>query len=112
MGTEIIVDQLSFDFSSSTDIKEFSDQEMASLGQNIPNPAVTSTSFPLQLNKGSTISLHLYDCLGNEVKSDSFGLLNAGNHNIVVSVNDLPSGIYQCCIMGDGFMLTKKIIVM
>lgn len=110
VGTEIIVDELSFDFS--TDVTELTTQAMASLGQNIPNPAIGSTDFPLILNNGSETVLHLFDFLGKEVKTTPFGFLEAGNHNIHLSVDELSPGVYYCNIVGNNFTLSKKIIVL
>ena len=109
IGTEIIIDEISF--TCETGINETVIPESAIVGKNYPNPAGRSTSIPLKLNKGSTVTLHLFDVLGKEVKTISYGFLNAGENTLTLLVNDLAAGIYQCKIVGDNFTVTTKIAV-
>ncbi|NVO01580.1 MAG: T9SS type A sorting domain-containing protein [Bacteroidetes bacterium] len=109
LGTQIIVDELTFGFG--TGINEIHDSFSASLEQNIPNPAVNSTVFPLMLNKSSNVNLIIYDVLGKEVKHISFGKLNSGNHDLELSLEGFSNGVYYCSFQGDDFLISKKIIV-
>jgi hypothetical protein len=109
VGTYIIVDELSFDFSSAIE-EPVSDPSVVA-GQNFPNPASSSTFFPLTITSGSEITIYLYDVLGKEVKTTGYGFLSPGEHRLEISVADLPDGIYQYSIRGSDFINSGKLIV-
>lgn len=109
VGTHIIIDDLTFGLS--TDIEESIMPSSATLGRSFPNPASSSASLPLNLQKASEITLRIFDVLGKEVKAVSFGFLEKGDHLLDISLEDLPAGIYQYAVNGDGFSLADKITV-
>jgi hypothetical protein len=109
VGSYLIVDELTFGFATSID--EPINYSSAVVGKNFPNPASSSTFLPLTLTKGSDIHSCLYDLLGNEVKTTSYGFLNPGEHTLEIFVADLPDGIYQYSIRGNDFINSGKLIV-
>ena len=59
-----------------------------------PNPSNDYTNLNLQLSNNVNIKYNLYNSLGQVVKSKNEGILNRGNHNIKVDLNELVEGLY------------------
>ena len=59
-----------------------------------PNPSSDFTNLNLQLSNNVNVKFKLYNSLGQEVKSKNEGILNRGNHNIKVDLNELVEGLY------------------
>lgn len=80
--------------------------DMFRAGEPFPNPVRQYTHLPLSLPATMDkhdVSLKLYDSQGQEVKSYSFGILNAGYHELEIDLSDrLSSGLYhyQLSIVG------------
>lgn len=70
------------------------------LGQNYPNPFNPTTRIPFQLNRRSTVSLAIYNTLGQEVRTLLDGqLMETGVHSITWNGRDrighaVASGLY------------------
>ncbi len=64
------------------------------LAQNVPNPFATSTTIRFVLPQWSHVKLTVVDVLGREVATLVDGELRAGEHTVVFSAGDLPSGVY------------------
>jgi len=81
------------------------------LSQNYPNPFNPSTSIRYSIPKQSNVSLKVYDILGNEVAN----LVNEEKDQGVYTVNfnaiGLSSGIYFYTLRADGFVQTKKMLL-
>lgn len=106
VGTNIIVDELSFVFG--VGINEQTNTSSVIVAQNFPNPASSSTSLPVKIPKGADVTLYLYDILGNELKKTNYGFLNSGEHNLIISLDDLPNGIYQIQLKYNGNVFPYK----
>ena len=82
------------------------------LYQNYPNPFNPSTTIQYSIPKKSSVTLKVYDILGNEVTS----LVNEEKHRGVYSVTfnarGLASGVYFYRITAGEFRKTKKMILM
>jgi photosystem II stability/assembly factor-like uncharacterized protein len=82
------------------------------LSQNYPNPFNPSTTISFQLAEAEFISLRVYDVLGNVVAT----LINeekvAGKYEIHFDAVDLSSGVYFYRLRSNGFVDTKKLIVL
>ena len=76
-----------------------------------PNPASTSFTLPLSLDKGQYVAVDIYNVLGIKVSSEQLNL-SAGNH-ILVKNFDLKSGQYFVNIAdANGLTITtKKLLV-
>ena len=59
-----------------------------------PNPSNNYTNLNLQLSNNVNIKYSLYNSLGQIVKSKNEGILNRGNHNIKIDLNELVEGLY------------------
>ena len=82
------------------------------LYQNYPNPFNPYTIFNFRLPISSSVTLKIYDALGQEVAT----LLNnqemqAGEHSVTFDATNLSSGMYFYRIQTNGFSETKKFVL-
>ena len=86
--------------------------ESYALMQNYPNPFNPSTIISYSLPNNTHIILKVFDVLGNEVAT----LINeekpAGNYEVEFNASGLSSGIYFYRIQTEGFIDTKKLILL
>jgi len=81
------------------------------LAQNYPNPFNPSTTIKFAMPKDGSVSLRVYDVLGNEIKTLVDGYHKAGTYNIYFSGSEISSGVYYYKLITDGFNETKKMIL-
>jgi hypothetical protein len=116
-----------FDFSSGkglffidgTDVKEEKIPLDFKLNDNYPNPFNPATTISYQIAKAANVTLKIYDALGNEVAKLVDEYKQPGIYNsqflpkAFLSDNSrLPSGIYFYQLRADGFVQTKKMILL
>ena len=87
------------------------------LYQNYPNPFNPSTTVRFDLKQASTVTLEVFNTLGQRVEYWSYGVMNAGRYNEVVNMSQLASGIYLYRITavgnnGERFSSIKKLVLM
>jgi len=82
-----------------------------SLKQNYPNPFNPTTTISFDLPKDQTVTLKVYDMLGNEVKTMVEGYHRAGTYNMSFDASGFASGIYFYTLKTDSFTETKKMIL-
>ena len=82
------------------------------LEQNYPNPFNPSTTIKYSIPKEGVTKLHVYDVLGNEVKTLVNRYQSAGYYEVEFNVDNLPSGIYFYRIISGKFSDTKKMILL
>ena len=82
------------------------------LEQNYPNPFNPSTTIKYQIVKAGAVSIKIYDILGREVKTLLNEFQQSGNHEIQFNAADLASGIYFYQLKSNGFVSTKKMILL
>jgi len=92
------------------------------LHQNYPNPFNPSTKIKFTVPsptvipspyKGETlITLIVYDVLGNEVAMLVNEAKPAGDYEVEFNANDLTSGMYFYRLSADGFVQTKKMVLL
>jgi subtilisin-like proprotein convertase family protein len=64
------------------------------LGQNFPNPAISTTTFPFRLTSADNIELVLHDIFGRKVRTLAEGYFEEGMHWITGDLSGLPAGTY------------------
>jgi hypothetical protein len=106
LGTEIIVDELSF---LGVGIDETENSAIAF--QPFPNPASAVMSISLALKKNTTLALHVYDVNGREVLTEKSVNVPAGDQAIRVHVAGLAEGIYCCRLENATFSAAGKFII-
>ena len=83
-----------------------------SLEQNYPNPFNSGTVIRFSLARAGFATLKIYDVLGREVASLVSGRLDAGSHFEGWTAAGVGSGIYFCRLRAEGFVDTKKLILL
>ena len=83
------------------------------LEQNYPNPFNPSTTINFKLLKTSKVTLKVFNILGKEVTTLVSEKLSAGSHSYQWSHTEgLASGIYLYRLETNGFVQTRKMILM
>ncbi len=82
-----------------------------SLLQNYPNPFNPSTKIRFSIPEQQNVTLKVFDALGRDVNSVSFGNLSAAEYEYDFNASFLTSGIYFYRIVTDKFTDTKKMIL-
>jgi uncharacterized delta-60 repeat protein len=82
------------------------------LYQNYPNPFNPTTKIGWQSPVGSHQTLKVYDILGNEVATIVDEYLPTGTYETDFNADGLTSGIYFYKLQAQGFVETKKMILM
>ncbi len=82
------------------EVKEIVPTEFV-LGQNFPNPFNPTTSFMIRLPAQSSVTLTIFNILGQPVRSIYSGSLEAGQHGFTwdgrnKNQESVPSGVYYC----------------
>jgi hypothetical protein len=74
-----------------------------SLDQNYPNPFNPSTSIRFTIPVNASVSLILYNALGQEIYKILNADLEAGAHEVVFNASNLSSGVYFYMLKAIGF---------
>ena len=91
-------------------IKEINDNGIQ-LEQNYPNPFNSVTTISFVLVKTESVSLEIYNSLGEKVSIIVNEILNEGKHNFDWNASDFPSGIYSYKLVIEGNSSIKKMIL-
>ncbi len=81
------------------------------LMQNYPNPFNPSTVIEFALPKDETVSLKVYNAIGEMVAELVNGKLTAGYHTAIWDASSVPSGIYYCRISAGAYSSVKKMML-
>jgi hypothetical protein len=82
------------------------------LAQNFPNPFNPTTSIRYSIPKRSNVTLKVYDILGNEVANLVNEEKNRGVYTVTFNASALASGIYFYTLRAEGFIQTKKMLLL
>ncbi|MBS1515934.1 MAG: T9SS type A sorting domain-containing protein [Bacteroidetes bacterium] len=77
-----------------------------------PNPFNPVTKIVFRLDKSSSVSLGIYDMLGNEVKQIENGFKKEGTYEVTFSGENLSSGIYFARLKIGDNLFTKSVILL
>lgn len=84
-------------------------ENVANLGHAYPNPASSVVHFDYELSASNTVSVSVYNLLGQEVLNQN---LNSLQGQVTISVADLNEGIYFCNLVVNGRAVkTEKFVV-
>ncbi len=81
------------------------------LDQNIPNPAMGTTTIRFELGQSRDVMLEVRDGMGRLVSSKDMGTLGAGLHNMELNLDGWASGLYTYTLSADGLRTTKKMTI-
>lgn len=82
------------------------------LEQNYPNPFNPSTTIRYFLSKQSHVKLQMFSVSGKEIATLIDEEKTAGRHDYILDASKLPSGIYIYRLKVDGFISTKKMLLL
>lgn len=101
-------------FGTLTGIKtsEYSAPVNFDLKQNFPNPFNPSTKIEFALPSDQTVTLKVFNMLGQEVAILINKEMNAGNHNINFNAYNLSSGVYLYQLKAGNYIQTKKMTIL
>ncbi len=85
--------------------------EQFNLLQNYPNPFNPTTTITYEVPQLSNIMIKVFDILGDEVAILVNGRKDAGRYQVQFDASQLSGGIYFYRIVGDGFIQTKKMLL-
>ncbi len=95
-----------------TGVEEEERPGVFALEQNYPNPFNPSTLIHYSLAKTGSVSLRVYNTLGQEVSVLAEGMQNVGEYTVQLSANNMASGVYIYRLSADGFTSTRKLILL
>lgn len=77
-----------------------------------PNPANQNTTISFNIIENNTVTINVYDVLGNLVSSLNQGNeFEKGNHTVALNTSNLSSGIYTISLEVNGAKETKKLVI-
>ena len=82
------------------------------LHQNIPNPAIGTTTVNFEIVKANEVSFSLFDVTGKLIKSVNEGNLSAGMHSITLETAGIDAGVYFYTLTVGDQIMTKKMTIM
>ena len=82
------------------------------LKQNYPNPFNPSTTISFSIPTSEFVTLKVYDVLGNEVTDLVNEYKQAGSYEVEFDADGLASGVYLYQLKSNGFMKSKKLILL
>ncbi|MBN2031418.1 T9SS type A sorting domain-containing protein [bacterium] len=97
-----------------TGVEEHSNptEEHYTLYQNYPNPFNSSTKISFEIPQQSSVSVKIYDLLGQEVRTLVDEDLPEGVYNITLNAEDFPSGLYIYRLQADQYQEEKKLLIL
>ncbi len=104
----VIVDDIAFT-NSVAGIHEINDN--ASIEAVYPNPAGSSASVVYDIRETATVTMDIYDVLGNKIKNAVNENQAAGKYKADIDTGDLANGIYFVQLFVNGRQHSEKIIV-
>ncbi len=101
-------------FSGITNVENYHSSlpKFYSLAQNYPNPFNPTTIINYSIPKTSKVVLHVYNTLGQMIKTLVNTTEAPGNYNVTFNGTNLPSGIYFYHIQAGGYSAIKKLVLL
>lgn len=75
-----------------------------------PNPFGSTTTFNVSLAQNADVEIAVYDVTGKKVEVVHDGEMNAGQHQLVWTPENLADGVYFVQMVIDGAVTTKRIV--
>ena len=82
------------------------------LSQNYPNPFNPTTKIKFAIPEEGSVSIKIYNALGNEVKTIVNEQMKSGSYEVTFDASQLPSGIYFYKLQANSFAATKKMVLL
>lgn len=81
------------------------------LFQNYPNPFNPKTKIAYKLKKSVNIELIVYDLNGKFIKLLDSGFKQSGQHEVILSLEDLSTGVYLYSLSVEGKIISNKKLI-
>ncbi|MBK9356682.1 MAG: T9SS type A sorting domain-containing protein [Bacteroidales bacterium] len=81
------------------------------VAQNYPNPFNGTSMVGVTLARACSLSLEVYNLIGQKVYEVPARNVQAGKYNMVINSNGLRSGIYTYSVIAGGEKVTRKMVV-
>jgi len=85
--------------------------QTAQLDQNYPNPFNPTTQIRFALPEGSSVSLEVFNMLGQKVATLADGAFTAGWHTVSVDAGSWSSGIYLYRLRTESGQVQRQMIL-
>ncbi|GAB1404103.1 hypothetical protein MASR1M74_12820 [Lentimicrobium sp.] len=82
-----------------------------SLSQNYPNPSNGFSKVDITLTKSASVSLEVYNLVGQKVYEIPARRLSEGNHTLDIKAGHLTPGLYTYSVIANGERATRKMMV-
>ena len=82
------------------------------LFNNYPNPFNPATTITYQLPKSGSVTLKIYDILGNEVKTLVNEQKEMGRYTVTFNASSFASGMYVYQLRANDYTSTKKMLLL
>ena len=100
-------------YTNYTGVKKVSETPFTyNLYQNYPNPFNPTTTIKFSIQKPGTVTLKIYNILGQEVSTLINREMNTGSYSISFDASRLSSGVYFYSIKSGSFVQTKKMMLL
>ena len=94
------------------DISSFLAPEEFALSAAYPNPFNPTTSLDLSLDSSGSVSVKIYNVVGQAVATLASGHMNAGYHNVTWDAANVPSGVYIVKVTTGSNTSIQKVMLM
>lgn len=91
-----------------------STNEISDIVNNVsvfPNPATSNATVDFNISEANNVSVAVSNMVGQTVLTENLGQLNAGQHNYLLDVANLNSGLYLLTITAGESKITKQVSV-
>jgi hypothetical protein len=78
---------------------------------NFPNPFNKQTSFNINLTEESSVSVDVFNTVGQKVWSKAAETMSPGKHMVTIDGSSLSAGVYFYRVIANGYAVTQKMIV-
>ena len=102
----------SFEYSEEVIVNNSVTPDEYFLSQNYPNPFNPSTTISYSISEMEFVTLKVYDFLGSEVAILVDEEKPAGTYKVEWNATDIPSGVYFYKLQTNGFIETKKMMLL
>ena len=76
-----------------------------------PNPSNGNTTIDFSIDKPQTVTVNVYNAIGENVYTANQGTMESGSHTILIDGQNLKSGIYFVRFTTDNVTTTKKLVI-
>jgi hypothetical protein len=92
-------------------VREVASSEGFVLNQNAPNPASGRTTITYSTPRETSVRIILTDITGKMVKELTSGRVSGGNHELLISTNDMASGSYLYILESGNVRLVRQMVI-